>query len=68
MLADRVFKIPFEANPMVWLYGLLGGALAVTLAGWLGTRATTRQPPLAVIASSVDAVGKAKALRDVASG
>jgi putative ABC transport system permease protein len=48
-LADRVFKIPFEPNPMVWVYGLLGGALAVALAGWLGTRATTRQPPLAVI-------------------
>ena len=48
-LADRVFKIPFEANPLVLVYGLFGGALAVTLAGWLGTRATTRQPPLAVI-------------------
>jgi putative ABC transport system permease protein len=48
-LADRVFKIPFEANPLVWVYGLLGGAIAVTLAGWLGTRATTRQPPLAVL-------------------
>lgn len=48
-LADRVFKIPFEANPMVWVYGLLGGAVAVTLAGWLGTRSTARQPPLAVI-------------------
>jgi putative ABC transport system permease protein len=48
-LADRVFKIPFVANPMVWVYGLVGGAIAVTLAGWLGTRATTRQPPLAVM-------------------
>ncbi|MEJ7669162.1 MAG: FtsX-like permease family protein [Casimicrobiaceae bacterium] len=48
-LAERVFKIPFEANPLVWLYGLVGGALAVTLAGWLGTRATVRQPPLAVM-------------------
>jgi putative ABC transport system permease protein len=48
-LADRVFKIPFEANPMVWVYGVLGGALAVSLAGWLGTRATGRLPPLAVI-------------------
>jgi putative ABC transport system permease protein len=48
-LADRVFKIPFEPNPMVWVYGLLGGAAAVTLAGWLGTRSTARQPPLAVI-------------------
>ena len=48
-LADRVFKIPFEINPMVLVYGVLGGAAAVTLAGWLGTRSTGRQPPLAVI-------------------
>jgi putative ABC transport system permease protein len=48
-LSDRVFKVPFEANPLVWLYGIGGGALAVTLAGWLGTRNTVRQPPLAVI-------------------
>jgi hypothetical protein len=32
-----------------WIYGILGGAIAVTIAGWLGTRSTTRQPPLAVI-------------------
>ncbi len=37
------------ANPLVWLYGIGGGALGVTLAGWLGTRGTLRQPPLAVI-------------------
>jgi putative ABC transport system permease protein len=48
-LSDRVFKVPFEANPLVWLYGIGGGALAVTIAGWLGTRNTVRQPPLAVI-------------------
>ncbi len=48
-LADQVFKVPFVANPMVWLYGVVGGAIAVTAAGWLGTRATMRQPPLAVI-------------------
>jgi len=49
VLSDRVFQIPFSANPMVWLYGVGGGALTVTLAGWLGTRGTLRQPPLAVI-------------------
>ena len=48
-LADRVFRVPFEANPLVWLYGIGGGALAVTIAGWLGTRNTVRQPPLAVM-------------------
>ena len=49
VLSDRVFQIPFAANPLVWLYGIVGGAIAVTLAGWLGTRGTVRQPPLAVI-------------------
>ena len=48
-LAERVFNIPFSANPLVWLYGVAGGALAVLLAGWLGTRETVREPPLAVL-------------------
>jgi len=48
-LADRVFKIPFDPSLMVVVYGIVGGAAAVTLAGWIGTRATTRLPPLAVI-------------------
>ena len=39
-LSDRVFQIPFAVNPLVWLYGLVGGAGCVTLAGWLGTRGT----------------------------
>ncbi len=49
LLADRVFQIPYAVNSAVWLYGLLGGAVCVTVAGWLGTRATLRQPPLAII-------------------
>ncbi len=49
LLADRVFQIPFTADPFVWIYGVGGGAVVVTLAGWLGTRSTLRQPPLAVI-------------------
>jgi putative ABC transport system permease protein len=49
VLADRVFNIPFSANPLVWAYGIVGGATCVTIAGWLGTRGTLRQPPLAVI-------------------
>ena len=49
LLSDRVFQIPFVANPLVWLYGIAGGSVAVTLAGWLGTRGTLRQPPLEAI-------------------
>jgi putative ABC transport system permease protein len=49
VLADRTFLIPFTWNPWVWLLGVVGGALGVAAAGWLGTRATLRQPPLAVL-------------------
>jgi len=48
-LADKVFKFPFEPSVLVWVYGVVGGALAVTLAGWLGTRGTLSTSPLAVI-------------------
>jgi len=49
VLADRVFLIPFGWNPWVWLVGVAGGTIGVAAAGWLGTRATLRQPPLAVL-------------------
>ena len=49
VLSDHVFQIPFAWNPLVWLYGLGGGALVVTLAGWVGTRDIARHPPLEVI-------------------
>jgi len=48
-LADRVFNVRYDGDPLIWVYGIVGGALAVTLAGWLGTRATVRQPPLAIL-------------------
>lgn len=48
-LADRVFTIPYAPGPWVWVYGIVGGAFVVALAGWIGTRNTARQPPLAVI-------------------
>ena len=49
VLADQVFRIPYAASGGVWLWGVAGGALVVTLSGWLGTRRTANQPPLAVI-------------------
>jgi hypothetical protein len=33
----------------VWLAGLVGGALLVGAAGWLGTRSTVNAPPLATL-------------------
>jgi putative ABC transport system permease protein len=48
-LAEHVFNIRFTSNAWVWVYGIVGGAGAVTLAGWLGTRATVNEPPLSVL-------------------
>jgi putative ABC transport system permease protein len=51
-LADRVFQIPFSWNPLLWLIGIVGAAGCVAAAGWLGTRSTLRQPPLAALRES----------------
>ena len=48
-LANRVFSIPFGFSPVLWLYALAGGAAAVALAGWLGTRDTLDRPPIEVL-------------------
>jgi putative ABC transport system permease protein len=49
VLADRVFQIPFNWDLRLWAVGIVGAAACVALAGWLGTRSTLRQPPLAVL-------------------
>jgi putative ABC transport system permease protein len=45
-IASKVLQIPYEFDPWVWLYGLVGGGLLVCLAGWLATRSVVNQPPL----------------------
>ena len=49
VLADRVFNIPFAGSPMLWLYGIGGGALAVTPPGGSARARPSREPPLAVL-------------------
>ena len=45
-LARFVFHLDYRPAPLLLPLGLLLGALGVALAGWLGTRAILRQPPL----------------------
>ena len=45
-IAKRVLQIPYNADPWVWVYGLVGGGLLVCLAGWLATRSVVNQPPV----------------------
>jgi putative ABC transport system permease protein len=49
VLSDRVFQIPYTVNYALWIAGVAAGALAVAVAGWLGTRGTLDRPPLSVI-------------------
>jgi len=46
VLSAQVFDIAYRFNPWVWLFGLLGGAAGVGLAGFLGTRSVLQRPPL----------------------
>ena len=49
MATNYPVGIRFTGNALVWVYGIVGGAAAVTLAGWLGTRSTVNEPPLTVL-------------------
>lgn len=46
VLSVRVFDIGYHLNLWIWLFGLLGGAVGVGLAGLLGTRSVLQRPPL----------------------
>lgn len=45
-IARKVLQIPYQIDPWVWFYGLVGGGLLVCLAGWLATRSVVNQPPV----------------------
>ena len=45
-LATYQFKFAWSFSPVVWLAGLLAGALCAVVGGWLGLRNVLRQPPL----------------------
>lgn len=49
LLATYVFNIPFEINPLIWLFGLGSGVLVVLVAGLSGTWKVLQHPPLAVL-------------------
>ncbi len=45
VLAERVFRFPYDWNAELWWAGILGGALVVGVAGVLGTRFILKRPP-----------------------
>jgi putative ABC transport system permease protein len=49
VLARFVLEVPYQPGIAVWLIGVLGGMVAVALAGWLGTRRLATLPPLVIL-------------------
>jgi putative ABC transport system permease protein len=49
LLTQHVLHLPFTFNPWVWIAGVLGGMLGITLAGLVATRSVLRVPPLGVL-------------------
>jgi putative ABC transport system permease protein len=45
-LATYQFKFAWNFSPVVWLAGLVAGALCAVIGGWLGLRKVLAQPPL----------------------
>ncbi|EIJ42619.1 putative ABC-type transport system involved in lysophospholipase L1 biosynthesis, permease component [Beggiatoa alba B18LD] len=46
ILAVQIFELSYSFNPILWLIGIVGGALGVGLAGLFGTRKVLHKPPL----------------------
>ncbi len=49
LLSREVLKIPYAADPWVWVIGVSAAMVGVALAGWLGTRRILDRPPLWVL-------------------
>jgi putative ABC transport system permease protein len=45
-LATYQFKFPWSFSPVVWLAGIVVGAVCAIIGGWLGLRNVLKQPPL----------------------
>jgi putative ABC transport system permease protein len=50
-IAKNVLQIPYTLDPLVWIYGLVGGGMLVCFAGWLATRSVVNQPPVLTLRS-----------------
>jgi putative ABC transport system permease protein len=46
VLAHKVFEFAFAPSWLLWVFGIVAGALCALIGGWLGLRHILRQPPL----------------------
>jgi putative ABC transport system permease protein len=48
-LATRLFNLQYSVDPLVWVAGLVSGALLVGISGTLATRSVVNHPPVATL-------------------
>jgi len=48
-ISYQVFELPFTVNPSLWFYGVVGGALGISIAGYLATRRVLHTPPIVAL-------------------
>jgi len=48
-LSRFVFELPYEPNLWLWLLGVLGGSVGISVAGYLATRRVLHTPPVVAL-------------------
>jgi len=48
-LSREVFELPFTVNPSLWFFGVVGGAVGISIAGYLATRRVLHTPPIVAL-------------------
>ncbi len=48
-LSKFVFELPFSINLSLWIIGVIGGAVGISLAGYLATRRVLSTPPVVAL-------------------
>ena len=49
VIAERVFRLDYAVDPLLWVAGLVVGSLVVGLTGTLATRKAVNEPPVVVL-------------------
>ena len=49
LLSQYVFELPFQLNVWLWIIGIFGGALGISIAGYLATRRVLFTPPIVAL-------------------
>lgn len=49
IVAVRLFELPYEFNPVIWVAGLVSGVLVVCASGFVAARGAINAPPVSIL-------------------